>query len=136
MVGQVSFSVLNKRFSLAVGLFAAIMVVCTSLFQFQLEPIPVAQGVSAVAEIEKEPAKEGTASAHGDSEQEKSPHSICTIQAISHGIQLHISYDPLLWDFEEIELPELKVEIPREIYSTSWEYFKILFSNIISPNAP
>ena len=136
MVGHVSLSALNKRFSLAVGLFAAIMVVCTSLFQFQLESIPVAQGVSAAAEIEKGPAKEGATSAHGDSEQEKSHHSTCTIQAISHGIQLHVTYDPLFWEFEEIKLPELKAEIPREIYATSWEYFRILFSNIISPNAP
>ena len=115
------------------GLFAAAMVVCTSFFQFHLEPVPLA---NAPVSYQQEVVKEAAAKPENDTDKEKAPQTFCTIQAVSQGVQLHVTYEPIVWEFADIELPEFKVEIPRAIYTASWEYFKVLFSNIISPNAP
>ncbi len=127
---------ISKKLTLASGLFAAVVVVCTSLFQFSLGPVSqaganesivLASGVNLPANQDGPEQKKS---------KEHAPYNVCTIQAVSHGVQLHVTYDPFSLELFEIELPEFKLEVPRKVYSAGWEYFKVLFSDIISPNAP
>jgi len=127
---------ISKKLTLATGLFAAVVVVCTSLFQFSLAPVSQSEPKESIAI-----AASGNLYTNQDGpEQKKSseqaPYGVCTIQAVSHGVQFHVTYDPFSLELFEIELPEFKLEVPRKVYSAGWEYFKVLFSDIISPNAP
>lgn len=132
MKGRASLPVLNRRLALAVGVLAAFMVICTSAFQFHLEPV----AYSAEVKTQQTTSPEGKKAPEGATDEQGRSQNICTIQAVSQGVQLHVTYEPLVWEFFSVELPELKAEVPRKVYATSWEYFKVLFRDIISPNAP
>lgn len=115
------------------GLLSALLVLGTSLFQFTLEPIAVGAG-SRVPAFEQGTELPADSKADDDNQAAR---SICTIQAVSQGVQLHVSYEPLAWEsFDNLEIPELKVEVPRQFYKAGWEYFRVLFTDIIAANAP
>jgi len=130
------YTYISKKLTLASGLFAAVVVVCTSLFQFSLGPVIQAEANESIVLAASANLPSNQDGPEQKKRNEHVPYSVCTIQAVSHGVQLHVTYDPFSLELFEIELPEFKLEVPRKVYSAGWEYFKVLFCDIISPNAP
>ncbi len=134
MSTQAHISTKKKRWTLALGLLAAAIVACTSIFQFSLVQVS-SQGdspevIQAMIDID---------SVHGipqKADSDNGSQAICKIQAVSQGVQLHVSYTPIVWESLEVNVPEFKLEIPTKLYKASWEYFRVLFTDIIAPNAP
>lgn len=136
MKTPVQISNRNRRLTLVVGLLAAAIVACTSIFQFNLESIQIDADKCEVTRAGLEigslpfeiPQKAGN--------EKESQQTICKIQAVSQGVHLHVTYDPLVWESFEVALPEFKAEIPAPFLRVGLEFFKVLFTEIIAPNAP
>lgn len=136
MKTPVQLSNRNKRLTLLVGLLAAAIVACTSIFQFNLESIRVNGANCEVNRSVNEAGSLPFESPQKAGDQNESQQTICKIQAVSQGVQLHITYDPLVWESFDLELPEFKAEIPTPFVRGGLEFFKVLFTEIIAPNAP
>lgn len=136
MKTSVQISNRNRSLTLVVGLLAAAIVACTSIFQFNLESIRIE---TDKCEVTKAANENGTLSFENPqkaADENESKQTICKIQAVSQGVQLHVTYDPLGWESFEVALPEFKAEIPTPFLKVGLEFLKVLFTEIIAPNAP
>tara|TARA_R110002096_G_scaffold104416_2_gene230069 strand:+ start:1371 stop:1781 length:411 start_codon:yes stop_codon:yes gene_type:complete len=126
----------KKSITLAVGLLAAIVVACTSVFQFSLTSIDTDVDKSEVAQTQGDNDNLQFGAPRKADNSTDSQKTVYKIQAVSQGIQLHVTYSPIVWESFDIDLPEFKAEIPQQLYKAGWEYFRVLFTDIIAANAP
>lgn len=118
------------------GLLAAIIVVCTSVFQFSLLPLADEADVVVMSQESVELSGRSYETSQKADNSTESQRSLCKIQAVSQGVQLQVAYTPIVWESYELELPDLQVEFPEQLYKSGWEYFRVLFTDIIAANAP
>lgn len=126
----------KKKSTLALGLLAALIIACSSVFQFSVSPIVAAEDRSVVSQPQGDAENLPFGTPQKADNNTDTQRAICKIQAMSPGVQLQVAYVPLVWESLDIALPEFKVEIPKQLYKAGWEYFRVLFTDIIAPNAP